>query len=82
MKKKNIPSLDLHGHDSDKIFDILDQFIRQHKKEEQILIIFGKGKGILRNKVLEYLKITHYSWIDDVTNAGFSNKGALIVDLH
>lgn len=73
--------IDLHGCSADQVFDLLDRFIRAHKNQERIRIIVGKGKGVIREKTLEYLEQTHYSWKYE-TIRGVENKGALIVDLY
>ncbi len=81
MRQKKIPSIDFHGRTDDEVFDLLDCFIRKNKDQNRIVVIVGKGKGIIKNKVLEYLKMAHYSWSYE-RNRGISNKGALIVDLY
>ena len=80
-QKKSTPIIDLHGHTTDEIFDLLDQFIRKYKNQEQVTVIVGKGKGIVKNKVLEYLKMGHYPWNYENIR-GQINEGALIVDLY
>lgn len=78
--RKKSPVLDLHGRTEDEIFDLLDPFIRKHRHEKQVLIIPGRGRGIVKNKVLEYLKKGGYSWTYEKTK-GLLNEGALIVGL-
>lgn len=77
---KKYKTLDLHGLSEAEIFDHMDYFIRQHSKEEEILIIVGKGRGILKKKALEYLKICGYKWRES-QDYGKTNEGALIVEL-
>ena len=81
MKKNNIPSIDLHGQEEDEVFNLIDQFIRKHKNQEQVLVIVGKGRGVVRKKVLEYLKLAHYPWNYE-RSGSIINEGALIVDLY
>ena len=81
MRKYEIPVIDLHGCSADQVFDLLDRFIRTQKNQERICIIVGKGKGVIKEKTLEYLKQIHYSWKYEVAR-GVENKGALIVDLY
>ena len=81
MNFKDIPVLDLHGKQEDEVFDLLDQFIREHNKREQVLLIVGKGKGIIKRKAIEYLNLTHYSWSYEKAR-GIANPGALLVDLY
>ena len=76
-----IPSLDFHGKQEDEVFDLLDRFIREHTGKEQVLLIVGKGRGIVKGKVIEYLKLAHYSWSYE-KNRGILNPGALLVDLY
>jgi len=77
---KNIPQLDLHGKTEEEIFDLLDCFIRENSTKEEVLVIVGKGKGIIKNKVLEYLKLIGYSWTYEKVR-GVENQGALMIDL-
>ena len=81
MNPDKIPNIDLHGCTEDEVFDLLDRFIRKYKDQEQVTVIVGKGKGVIKNKVLEYLKKGHYPW-DYEKFRGIINKGALIVDLY
>ena len=80
MRHSQAPAIDLHGRTEDEIFDLLDQFIRKHQNQEQVIVIVGKGRGIVRKKVLEYLEMAHYSWSYE-TVRGIFNEGALIVNL-
>ena len=54
----NLPHLDLHGYDSTgavastKMF--IDECIRINEKK--LVIVHGKGTGILKNAIHEYLK--------------------------
>lgn len=81
MSYKKIPSLDLHGKQEDEVFDLLDRFIRNHKDKDQVLLIVGKGRGIVKKKTKEYLKQAHYSWSYEKIK-GTVNSGALLVDLY
>ena len=81
MNSKKIPSLDLHGKQEDEVFDLLDPFIRENRDKEQVLLIVGKGKGIVKRKVEEYLKMAHYSWSYEKVR-GVVNTGALLIDLY
>ena len=73
------PVLDLHGRTKEEIFDLLDPFIRKHKDKKQALIIPGRGRGIVKNEVLEYLKRGGYTWTYEKIK-GHLNEGAVIVD--
>lgn len=80
MSQTKIPSIDFHGRTADEIFDLLDHFIRKNKDQKQVIVIVGKGRGVVKNKVLEYLEMAHYSWSYEKVR-GQINKGALIIDL-
>ena len=81
MGKDTIISIDLHGCIADDVFDLLDQFIRKYKKQRRLMVIVGKGRGIVRKKVIEYLKMAHYSWNYEKIK-GQVNEGALVVELY
>ena len=81
MKQNNLPHIDLHGRTKDEVFDLLDQFIRKHENQEQVIVIVGKGKQIIKKKVSEYLKMAHYPWSYEKVR-GIINEGVLIVDLY
>lgn len=52
------PAIDIHGETSETCRAVIDSFIRDniHLKEENIIIIHGKGTGILKKATHEYLK--------------------------
>lgn len=77
----NIPQLDLHGAVEEEVFDLLDRFLRDHRDQEQALIIVGRGKGIIKKKVIEYLELTAYPWSYERVK-GLENTGALVIDLY
>ena len=81
MNSKKIPTFDLHGKQEDEVFDLLDQFIREHRDKEQILLIVGKGRGVVKKKAIEYLSLAHYTWSYEKFR-GIVNPGALLVDLY
>ena len=80
MSSKKISTLDLHGKQEDEVFDLLDEFIRKHSDKEQVLLIVGKGKGVVKKKTIEYLNLAHYTWTYEKVR-GVVNPGALLVDL-
>ena len=80
MASKKIPTLDLHGCTTDEVFNLMDQFITDNNHHPELLVIVGKGQGLLKQKTIEYLKGGHYPWRYEKVY-GFENKGALIVDL-
>lgn len=57
--------LDLHGVTSEEVIPMIDDFLlkqSQKKGIKKVQIMTGKGKGIVRSIVIEYLKKAHYQW--------------------
>ena len=77
---RKIPSIDLHGKTQEEVFDLLDSFLRKNANQALVLIIVGKGKGLVKKKTLEYLKQARYSWKYEKVK-GFINEGALLVEM-
>ena len=80
MTDKGRPILDLHGCTKEEVFNLVDKFIMKHHHHEELCIIVGRGKGILREQAIKYLKGARYPWRYERVH-GLENKGALIVDL-
>ena len=80
MPSKKRPTLDLHGCTTDEVFNLLDKFIRENNKHPELCVIVGKGKGLIKEKAISYLKGAHYPWRYEKMR-GIENTGALIVDL-
>lgn len=88
MKLKNynpflniLPSIDVHGCTRDMIKHILNEFINDNIKmcNKKIIIIHGKGSGILKNEIHELLsrdKRVNKYYLD-----GF-NIGQTIIELN
>ena len=55
QNKSSAPLLDLHGAREDEVFDKVDKFIHKHSQSgsEQVKIMHGKGKGIVKKKVTQ-----------------------------
>lgn len=74
----NLPSLDLHGENSETARVLIQDFIRDNKKlkKDKIVIIHGKGTGILKKTTHDVLKRSK-----DVTEfqIDFYNEGSTIV---
>ena len=53
-----LPSIDVHGYSRDMIKYVLDDFINDSIKinNKKIIIIHGKGKGILKDEIHRLLK--------------------------
>lgn len=69
---KNLPYLDIHGYDRDSARVAINDFIKDnvHMKRQKILIIHGKGEGILKtvtrvtlqkNKNVKDFKISYFN---------------------
>ena len=81
MARQKRPTLDLHGYKAEEVAPTVDRFISQHSHQEEVLIIVGRGQGIVRQKTIEWLKGAHYPYRYEKTK-GVENLGALIVDLY
>ncbi len=74
------PTLDLHGEFSDTIYYLIDVFIKDNIKlgNNIIVIVHGKGSGILKEKTHEILskapEVIQYALSID-------NPGATIVEI-
>lgn len=80
-KKPQIKTLDLHGYKSDDVFDVVDRFLLEasRKSYAQVRIMTGKGKGIVKDLVIDYLKKAGYPWKYERSDSGTQNTGVLIV---
>lgn len=54
----NLPSIDLHGFDRESATLAVKDFIHENNVmgNKKIIVIHGKGQGILREIILSYLK--------------------------
>ena len=54
----NLPHLDLHGYDRTGAMAMVKMFIDENLKidNKRIIVVHGKGSGILKSSVHEYLK--------------------------
>ncbi len=80
MAVKKNPTLDLHGCTRDEVYDLLDKFITKYNHHIELCVIVGKGRGVVKQKAIEYLKGARYPWRYEKVR-GIENKGALILDL-
>lgn len=53
-----LPTIDVHGYNRDMIRCVLNEFIRDNMKlkNKKIIIIHGKGNGILKEEIHNLLK--------------------------
>ena len=73
-------TLDLHKVREWDVPARVKQFVRACDKEEELLIVTGKGRGVIRAKVIESIENMGFQWRDSQTQ-GATNSGALIVEL-
>ncbi len=74
------PRIDIHGETSETCIAVINSFIKDNikLKERNVIIIHGKGSGILKKATHEYLKRNKYVsnfYIDGM------NDGQTIVEL-
>ena len=77
--KKKLKTLDLHGFKSDEVFDAVDAFIMKNQNQNRISIMTGKGSGIVKKIVLDYLKKSGYPWEYETSMNGKKNEGVLVI---
>jgi DNA-nicking Smr family endonuclease len=83
MNKKNsgAPTLDLHGFVVDDVFDAIDRFIRKNSSAPRVRVMTGKGKGLVRKKAEEYLRLGGFPFQVEKLDNGKPNDGVLVVFL-
>ena len=76
----NLPTLDLHGENSDYARIKINEFIKDNYKlnNEKVIIIHGIGTGIIRNTTQKTLK--NNSKVEDYKIDNF-NEGQTIVSI-
>ena len=80
-KKRQGPTLDLHGKTVDQVFDLVDAFITRNQNQDRIRIMPGKGTGKIKQEVIRYLKLGGYPWEYETLDNGNRNTGCLVVIL-
>ncbi len=78
-----IPFLDLHGAVVDEVFDLIDRFLRREeaKGADRVRIIHGKGTGKVKEKALEYCRISGHVPKPDTGEGIFINPGSFLLYL-
>lgn len=71
-KKDKLKTLDLHGFKQDEVFSAVDNFLLKNQQQSKVRIITGKGKGLVKQKVIDYLRQSHYPY-------KMENEGSLLV---
>ena len=81
MLYNNLPTLDLHGIDSDYAKILINEFLEDNTKMKnlKVIIIHGIGSGILRKTTQETLKKSKLVSSYKIDNF---NNGMTIVELH
>ncbi|MCB9027267.1 MAG: Smr/MutS family protein [Bdellovibrionaceae bacterium] len=70
--KDKLQTLDLHGFKQDEVFSAVDSFIMKNQQQSRVRIIPGKGKGLVKQKVIDYLRQARYPY-------QMENEGSLLV---
>lgn len=78
---KRLPSIDLHGYDTESARVVTTDFIKENiiMKKDKVLIIHGKGKGLVKKSVynsLANIKEVKKYYTDNL------NDGCTIVELN
>jgi DNA-nicking Smr family endonuclease len=80
---KTIPSLDLHGAKTDEVFDRMDRFLRREESRGTacVRIIHGIGTGKVKEKAMEYCRMTGHAPKADQGPNGAKNPGSFLLYL-
>ena len=78
-KSAKTPVLDLHGFKEDEVYDAVDRFLLKHENSKTVHIMTGKGKGIVKKKVTQYLKQAGYPAKPLRMDNGKVNEGVLVI---
>lgn len=75
-----LPQLDVHGYTEDIVMTVVNDFIYENYRlgKEKVVIIHGKGRGILKNKIHTGLKENKFV---KSFKLYFMNIGVTIVEL-
>lgn len=78
-----IPSLDLHGAAVDEVFDQMDRFLRREEAggADRVRIIHGKGTGKVKEKALEYCRLSGHVPKPDSGEGILVNPGSFLLYL-
>lgn len=75
------PKLDVHGETRDTIYTILKNFVQDNikLKKQTIIVVHGKGSGILKEEIHYYLK----QWKEIKSfHLHYWNQGVTIIELN
>jgi len=75
--------LDLHGFKGDDVMDAVDAFIMKVNDLglKRARIMTGKGSGVVKKIVIDYLKQARYPWAYEKLSNGKNNEGVLVIFL-
>lgn len=78
-----IPALDLHGAVVDDVFDLMDRFLRREEANgaDRVRIIHGKGTGKVKEKSLEYCRLSGHVPKPDSGEGILVNPGSFLLYL-
>ncbi|MGE0763794.1 MAG: Smr/MutS family protein [Bdellovibrionales bacterium] len=81
--EQKLPTLDLHGRQTDEVYDLLDNFITRQVDNgtSRVRVMPGKGSGKVKAVVQDYLKRAHYPWQFERLSNGQQNEGVMVVFL-
>lgn len=81
--KQSYPSLDLHGAKVDEVFDLMDRFLRREegRGSQGVRVIHGIGTGKVKEKAMEYCRMSGHSPKPDKNESGTSNPGSFLLFL-
>lgn len=75
------PKLDVHGETRDTIYTVLKNFINDNikMKNPTIIVVHGKGSGILKEEIHYYLK----QWKEIKSfHLDYWNQGVTVIELN
>lgn len=77
------PTLDLHGAKTDEVFDRIDRFLRREEGRGTpcVRIVHGIGTGKVKEKAMEYCRISGHSPKADKGANGQPNPGSFLLFL-
>jgi len=78
-----VPTLDLHGVAAGDVFDLMDRFLRREEERgsDRVRIVHGKGTGKVREKALEYCRLSGHSPVADKGGGLYENPGSFLLYL-
>ena len=77
------PTLDLHGAKTDEVFDRMDRFLRREEGRGSacVRIVHGIGTGKVKEKAMEYCRMSGHAPKPDKGGGGQANPGSFLLFL-